>query len=191
MCNEIKRDKTKEQRQLPEQEWTVKNISGRTFYLKFPNNFMRRHILLPSKSGVNNQTKLENKGKKKYLLSLGAEDIKSFGYASKAEANNELKPRYNQGSKKPQTIIDCATTDINIVMTALATKLAEVDGDGWQQGLEREVCFKFEQSCVKDLTPSGTSPSTFATKTSAGQTIRIKVTKSGMDTFEFLHVQGS
>ncbi|MFX1766089.1 hypothetical protein PWP93_26575 [Paraburkholderia sp. A1RI-2L] len=188
MCNEIKRGS--DNRQLPDQKWTVKNVANRTIFLEFPKNFMRRHIALASKNGVDGQTKIANKASKRHILTLKSDGVKSFGYSSRSAAHNELRARYNGGATGAQHIIDCSITDINIVMTTLATKLAELDSGDWNRGDERSVPFTFEHACVKKADPTGATKSDYKPNLTALQNITIDVVKTNDNTFAFMHVGG-
>lgn len=136
--------------QTKNQEWsvTVKAVSNKVVYIRFLNNYFRKHFVLPSKKlpvATPQETKISNKALNRYMIT-DREALRNPEINTREKKRKTLENRYNFGTSINH-VIDLSKHDLDSVLAEMCTSLAKSGAD-WDEDTVNEITFNFTVPCV-------------------------------------------
>jgi hypothetical protein len=140
----IAREAEGHRRQLPEQSFFVKNVSGGNITLKFIKSCFRKHFVMASKKSpaTSLQAKVEHRAEKRYQISKRYRDDHD---GKRHPDNKSLEKRFGDGSCD-SSVVDLTAININEAMMKIA--LAARAKNDWNEDTSGEVLVAFGRECV-------------------------------------------
>ena len=189
----------KHDRQLEDQEWKIKVVSGQEVFLRFENSVFRRHFVVASKKATPTpiKEKMEHRARARFACGKEAKHLPASLFPLRpGDSKSARLNRYNRTGHNTSTLVDTTVLGVDAVMTAMAKKLLAVcEAEQWDIGSEKDVTFEFTSACVQHVTVTAVGDQSNAMHLEfqhavPSTKILFKVQRAHDTTFSFAHCYG-